>query len=128
MSFISDFLENKLVEHVFRANTFVSPAGVYVGLFTGNPGEDGNGPELIGNGYARKQASFAIPVDGVALNDADVIFDPATSNWATVTHLAIYDAPTGGHVLFYGALSAPITISSGNNFRLPTGNLAVGFD
>ena len=58
MSFISNYLENKLVEHVFRGNTFVAPGGAYVGLFSGNPGENGSGPEIIGNGYSRKQASF----------------------------------------------------------------------
>lgn len=128
MSFISDYLEEKLVDHVFRASTLVSPAAVYVGLFSANPQEDGSGPELIGNGYGRVIASFAAPTDGVAANDADVIFDPATSNWATITHLAVFDAQNAGNMLFYGSLSAPITISTGNNFRLPVGNLAVGFD
>ena len=128
MSFISNYLENKLVEHVFRANTMVSPAEIYVALYSSDPGEDNSGVELIGNGYTREIVTFGLPSDGVSYNDTDVVFNPATSDWPTVSHVAVFDLSAGGNMLFYGPLSASISITSGNNFRLPAGNLAVGFD
>jgi hypothetical protein len=128
MAFISDYLENKLVDHVFRGNTYVAPSTIYVALFSGDPGEDGSGPELLGGGYARKSATFGAPSNGVSHNDADVTFDPATSDWPAITHIGLYDDVSTGNLLFYGPLSSSVSIDSGNNFRLPAGNLAIGFD
>ena len=128
-SYISNYLEDQLVNHVFRAASFVSPTNVYVGLFPGDPGETGTAvSELSANGYQRTVAHFAAPIGGVSSNDQDVIFPVASGNWATITHIGIFDGSAVGNMLFYGKLATPVTISSGNNFRLPVGNLSVGFD
>ena len=42
-------------------------------------------------------------------NQADIQFPEATGSWGTITHFAIYDAKTGGHLIAYGALNSSIT-------------------
>jgi len=128
MSFISDYLEEKLVNHVLRNIPYSAPGTVYLALYSSDPGEDNSGTELYGDGYSRKDFSLSAPSNGVSTNDSDIIFDTATADWDTVTHIGIMDSSTGGHLLFYAPLSASVTVSNGNNFRVPAGNLTIGFD
>ena len=51
----SDYLENKLIDHLFRAGTFAKPTALWVALFTGAPGDAGGGTEVSGGSYAREE-------------------------------------------------------------------------
>ena len=55
MSF-SNYLENKILLHVFGATPYTAPATLYVALFTSDPGEGGTGTEVSGGSYARRAA------------------------------------------------------------------------
>jgi len=48
----SDYLENKVLDHVLRNTSYTPPATVYLGLFTANPTDAGGGTEVSGNAYA----------------------------------------------------------------------------
>jgi hypothetical protein len=124
MSF-TNYLENAVMDHVFGSGTFTKPAGRYVALFTAAPGEAGGGTELVGNGYARQSAGFTIsgtsPTQGT--NTAAIEYPTATASWGTVTHVAVFDAASGGNMLSYAALSVSKTIGSGDVFRIPASNL-----
>lgn len=133
MAAATDYLEAEVLDHVLGKGTrdFTSPANLYVALFTTATADDGTGTE-IGSGvnYSRQSADFgaASTAAGVttALTTADIEFGPATtSNWGTVTHLAIFDAATGGNMLFHGALSVSKTITVDDSLRIGTGNLTI---
>lgn len=126
MSF-SNYLETELLDHVFANNAYTSPADVYVGLHTANPDEDGSGAEVSGGSYARQVASFTVS-GNTATTDAAIEFPTATADWGTVTHVAIYDALTSGNMLAYAELTASKNISSGDVFRIPTGDLDITLD
>ena len=53
MAAMSDYLENKLIDHIFRATAFTAPATIYIGLHTAAPSDTGGGTEVSGNAYAR---------------------------------------------------------------------------
>ena len=54
----SNYLENKLIDHVMRGVAFTTPGvNIFVALYTAAPGEAGGGTEVIGGAYARKQVS-----------------------------------------------------------------------
>lgn len=105
------------------------PTNVYVGLFLTNPGPSGTGTEVSGNGYARAGATFGAPASSagsmVSSNSSPVSFPSATGSWGTPQYFAIYDALTGGNMLFYGIISAPFAISSGMTPQYATGSLRV---
>lgn len=126
MSF-SNFLENKVLLHVFGATPYTAPATLYVGLFTSNPGEAGGGTEVSGGSYARQTAAFTVAAN-LASNTAAVEFPTASASWGTITYAAIFDAASGGNMLAYGALTASKTIATGDVFRIPAGDYDITLD
>lgn len=125
MSEMSNYLENGLLNAVLRNTSYTSPATVYVGLYTSNPGEGNTGTELSGNSYARKSATFNAPSDGVCTNSASVEFDQATGTWGTVSHVGLLDAITSGNLLFYTDITTAKTIETGDIFKIAAGSLSV---
>lgn len=126
MSF-SNYLENKVLDHVFGGVAYTAPATLYVGLFTTDPGEAGTGTEVSGGSYARQTIAFTV-TGSQASNTAAVEFPTATASWGTITYAAIYDALSGGNLLASGALTTSKTIDSGDVFRIPAGDFDINLD
>jgi hypothetical protein len=122
---MSNYLENALINATLRNTSYTSPAAVYVGLYTSDPGEGNTGTEVSGGSYARTAVTFGAPSNGVSTNSASVTFPTATGTWGTVTHVGILDASTSGNLLYYTALDASKSIASGDVFTISTGNLSV---
>lgn len=125
---LSNYLENKVLDHTLGTTAYTKPTAVYIALFTSDPTEAGTGAEVSGGGYARKQATFGAASGGSASNSAEVLFDVASASWGTITHVGIYDAATAGNLLWHGALSTSKAIASTDQFRLPAGNITVTID
>lgn len=130
MGMLSDYLENKLIDHLFRGQSFAAPANLYVGLLTAAPSDTGGGTEVTGGSYARvtvanslanwagTQAAASTVASsgnsGTTSNNGAITFPAPTANWGVASHFGIYDASTAGNLLFYGALTASKTINSGD--------------
>ena len=127
MSAASDYLENKVLDHVLGGATYTQPTNVYVGLWTADDGlESGTlTSEVSGGSYARQTMAFDAAAGGSADSSATVTFPTATANWGTITHVALMDASTGGNVLFHGAVTTSKTIESGDTFQISAGNLTI---
>ena len=126
MSF-SNYLENKVLLHVFGATAYTAPATLYVGLYTSDPGEANTGTEVSGGSYARQTIAFTVTTNQ-ASNTAAVEFPTASASWGTVTYAAIFDASTSGNMLAYGALTTSKTIASGDVLRIPAGDFDINLD
>lgn len=113
----SAYLENKLVDHVFGAGTFAKPATLYLALTVG-------GVEVSGNGYARQAATFSI-AGNVATLSATINFPAATGSWGAIDGVKVFDALTVGNELASGTVSPSQTISAGNVFQAPSGDITV---
>jgi hypothetical protein len=133
----TDFLENKVLGHVFGGAAYTAPATLYVALFSAAPGETGGGTELTSGtaaGYARKAItpSTQMAVSGTnptqVANSVDLDFIAATADWPAVTHAAIFDASTAGNMLDQGPLTVARSILSGDVFRFPAGSLKITLD
>jgi hypothetical protein len=125
MAEFSNYLENAIINATLRATSYTSPSSVFVALFTSDPTDAGSGTELSGNAYTRKAVTFSAPSNGVTSNSADVNFDQATGNWGTVSHIGIYDASTGGNLLYHTPLTSSKTIETGDLFKIATSSLVV---
>lgn len=125
MAEFSNYLEDALINAVLRNTSYTSPTTVYVALFTSDPTDAGTGSEVSGGSYARTSATFDAPSNGVTQNSADITFPTATASQGTVSHIGIYDASTGGNLLFHTPLDTAKTIDTGDIFRIETGNLSV---
>lgn len=123
----SDYLENKVLGHVFGGSAYSAPATIYVGLFTADPGESGSSNEVSGNGYLRQSMAFTVS-GSAAANTSAVEFPTATGSWGTVTHTALYDASTSGNMLAVGQLSASKSIGTNDVFRFNAGDFDITLD
>lgn len=117
---LSNYLENKLLDLVLRKQSYTAH-DVYVGLFTSDPTDAGTGTEVSGGSYARQAVTFASPSGGATSNTADIYFPAASAAWGTVTHFALFDAVTGGNILFHGILDIPKIINTADQFKFPQG-------
>lgn len=126
MSF-SNYLETKVLDHVFGATAYTAPATLYVALYTAAPSDTGGGTEVSGTGYARQTATFTTS-GATTSNDSAIEFPTAGSSWGTVTHVGVFDASTAGNLLVYGSLAVSKLVESGDVFRIPAGDLDISLD
>lgn len=144
MSALSDYMENKLVDQVFRGQSAPSTTTLYVALFTAGPTDAGGGTEVTGNAYARVSVSSSLAnwsgtqgagttiassgTSGQTSNNNTISFPtPTPSGWGTVTHFGLFDAATDGNLIIWGALTASKVINSGDSVSFPAGTLVVTF-
>lgn len=135
MSAASNYTENKVLDHVLGTTAWSpAPSTVYLGLFTNTSSNAATNLEAgtltdevstSGSAYGRQSIAFGSASGGSASNSGTVTFSAATSNWGTITHVAIMDAQTGGNVLFWGAVTTSKTIESGDTFQVSSGNLSI---
>ena len=128
MAELSNYLENKLLDHVLRNVSYTSPTTVYVGLYTSDPQDDNSGTEVSGGSYARQILSVTTASGGVVTSDADVTFPQATGNWGTITHIGLLDALTSGNLLMHTPLTTSKLIETGDILKIPVGNLTAELD
>lgn len=104
MSAMTNYLENALIDHLFRATAYShsSPANWYIGLHTAAFGEDGSGGTEVstsGTGYvrvavARGTGTWRNDTAGdvkSTSNTSAITFAVPTANWGQVTHVGIWD-------------------------------------
>lgn len=136
---LSDYLENKLVDHVFRGQTYTAPATVYVALFTTACSDSAGGTEVSGGAYARPGLATSLAnwagtqsagstaassgTSGTTSNNAAITFATPSAGWGTVTHIGLMDAVSGGNLLVCTALTVSKTINTGDAVSFPAGAL-----
>ena len=127
MAEMSDYLEVALLNATLNGTAFTAVNDPYVSLHTADPTDAGTGAEVTGGSYARTAASFATAsgTSGLVATDADVTFPTATATWGTVGWIGLWDAASGGNMLYHTALDASKTIDTGDIFKITTGNLTV---
>lgn len=125
MSF-SNYLETKVLNHVFGATAYTAPTTLYLALFTAvTDGEAGTVTEVSGGGYARQTVAFTATTGNTISNSSAIEFPTATANYGTVTHVGVYDASSGGNLMVYASLTTSKAIDSGDVFRVPTADLDI---
>lgn len=135
----SNYLENKLLDHVLRYSTapYTAPSTVYLALFVNTSGNAATNLEAgtltdevstSGTAYARQAITFGTAAaSGSISNTAAVTFPTATASFGTITHVAVMnsDVEGSGDVLFWGAVTTAKTIDTGDTFQVSTGNLTI---
>ena len=130
---------------VTHAALFDSPNGnnifdnsskdLYIGLFSiphyEAVEEDYKGNEISGAWYMRNYVSLAFD------KDSGCFYNPHSLNWVVgmdkgedvnykvVTHIALFDSPNDGNMLFYSDLSSLKSIYTGDTFKIATGDLNI---
>jgi hypothetical protein len=142
---MSNFLENKVIDFVFRGQAFTPAESLYLALCTSTPTDASTGntiAEVTGGDYTRKQitsdttswlstqgntASTSTGTSGTTSNANSVSWTNVTWS-ATITAVALVDAASGGNVYFWGPLLSSKTVSSGDSVTFNAGNLSIQID
>jgi hypothetical protein len=129
MASMTDFLENELIDHLFRGGAYTAPTTLHFGLFTAAPSDAGGGTEVTGGSYARVSVTpnstnfrntqnsgtgASTGTTGTTGNLTVITFPAPTANWGVVTHFGIFDAATSGNLLVHGALTVSKTVNNGD--------------
>ena len=123
---LTNYLENKLLDHFLGTTAYTMPNPVYVALFTVAPGDAGGGTEVTGGSYARKTAAFTAASSGATSNSANIDFTGMPA--ATTVSIALFDASTSGNMLVHGTLTTNKTTDAGDTLRIATGDLDISID
>lgn len=136
---LSDYLENKIIDWLYRGQPFTPPATRYFALLTASTDDDGAPlTEVSGGSYARVAVASNMTnwagtqgagttvastgTSGTTSNNAPVTWPAPTANWGQVLQVAAFDASSGGNMLEYIALTTPKTINNGD----PAPSFAIG--
>lgn len=134
MGSFGNYLENELLDHVWGDAAYTAPATLYLALSTADPTDDGSGiAEPSGGSYARlgvanNLTNWPAAAAGAKANGVEFNFVTATASWGVITHMAIFDAVTGGNMLAHGALTTSKTIDNGDTVRFPIGDIDITLD
>lgn len=141
MSAKSDYLEQAILNHLFRNTGLAVPATTYIALYTVAPTDAGGGTEVSGGSYGRFAATSGTSGTGsgsvwsapateggggyVVSNAAEVNFGTATADWGTVLAFGILDASSGGNLLYHNTLTTSRDILTGDEGRFAAGQLQI---
>lgn len=127
---------NKLMTFFLEGAPYVPPTSLWLALFTTVPGLAGTGGVEVstsGTAYGRQQilqaeSSWNGPsgTNQEWSNAADITYNVPTGNWGTVTGAGLYDAETGGNLLYTATLATSKTVNSGDGApRVLAGQLKI---
>lgn len=138
MSKFSTYTKTNILQTTLRGVVMPVPAGIYLAMCTADVGDDNTVANEVQvaamPAYARQNAAAAGTIDtgwsapaaGVSSN-AKVITFPANNGAGaiTVNALAIYDAATGGNLLYHAPLVTPKTLQPGDVLSFGIGTLTI---
>jgi hypothetical protein len=137
VSNFTNYTENQLIDHLYRAATFTKPTAMWHALYTAAPGEAGGGTEVTGGSYARVNlapsdtnwtatqggtSGASSGTTGQTSNAVAITFPTPSAAWGTISHMAQLSASSGGNPYTYGALGSPKTVNNGD----PAPSFAIG--
>lgn len=152
---LSDYAEEKiLLSSVGKTASSWPPTDVWIALYSVTPGDATAGTEITGTGYARVKVTSSTTTTGSVFGSyltgqiknnntqnatsaglgtagagtGTITFPQATASWGTVNGVALVTASTAGSVIWYGDLSSPKTVNSGDTVSFAAGDLVLSLD
>ena len=119
---ISNYAENKILDHVTGEAAWTMPTTVYVKLHTGDPGEAATSNAATET--TRKATSWSAASSGSIATNATIEWTNVSTT-ETYTHWSLWDNSTGGNALWTGALSASAAVTAGDTFQITSLTLSL---
>jgi hypothetical protein len=143
-SSMSDYLENKLVDALFRGQAYTMPTTIYFALATSTGTDAACGTEVTGGNYSRASVTGSLAnwagtqgagttaassgTSGTTSNNNIVAWPTPSATWGLVVEICAMDASTGGNLLFRNPITISKTINNADVVDLPAGALTFQFD
>jgi len=110
---ISNYAENKLLDTLRNQSFAVTTC--YVGLHTGDPGEDGTNNTATET--SRESVTWSAASSGSMSSSATLEWTSVAAT-ETYTHWSMWDAASAGNCLWTGSLSASAAVTAGDTFQI----------
>lgn len=126
---LSDFAENKLLEHSLGRKAWTKPAAVYMALYIASPTDATGGAECGDTGYERQAVTWGPASNGAISNDRDVIFGPTNGNASIIAFGILDKIQRGtGNLIWYGPLTIPQNLFISSTLTFESGTITVSLD
>lgn len=142
MSQMSDYLEDALIQHIFRNSQHTKPTTIAIALLTTDAVDGDTGQFSVGTGvevtnanaYTRQTvgpsaATWNDPSAGTGqtANTSAITWTTATGSWGTVVGCAIVDSATydAGNMYFRGSNNVDKAITTDDTAEFAAGALTV---
>lgn len=131
---ITTYFLKRISEDIFKHQEMSTiPYDFYLALSSTAPNLNGTGvtEPAPDTGYSRVKLDNSILTFGEAdntnkvSNHTKVFFPESVKPWSGITHYAIFDTPSGGNLLMYGALNETMNIPIKTIVSLPVDSLSV---
>jgi hypothetical protein len=119
----SNYLYNKQMNYLLKNTSWTPPSSLWVALFTTVPSLDGTGGVEVstsGTNYGRIEIQAANGWQGPSgsnqeySNISDLTFQVPTANWGTIQGAGLYDAQTGGNLMYVAYLTTAKVVNNGD--------------
>lgn len=135
----SNYLQQAVLNNILRAEPWTAPTTIYVALFTnGAPSLNGTGGTEVAENAQTNYTRVAIPAGPTSWSTAsgvnqeysnliEIVYNvPGSQAWGTITSCGLYDAQTGGNLLWVGTIGTAKPVSPGDGApRILAGQLKI---
>lgn len=132
MSAFSTYLSQRIIGGTLRGEALTLPAGLFLAQATASFTDDNvTANEIAGAWYARQPATaWAAPVGAgnVTSNSNQIQYNAVTGSAVTNSHWGLYDAITGGNLLYHGAHTTAKVMNVGDVIVVGAGTLQITVD
>ena len=122
MAGLTDLYERKILDGLLGVTPLVLSTEPFLALYTQDPTDAGSAStEMSGSGYNRVSLAGvfapASGTDGTSKNTGAVVFDAATADWSTITHIGITAGGSNGmtDLMIYGKLLTSVDVGDTEN-------------
>ena len=139
---MTDYLENKVLDFLFRGQTYTAPTTLYFALFTSPASDLEPGEEPTDSAYHRAAVNCTLAnfsgtdtpsstaastgTSGTIYNIATIAWPDPTEDWGEITHIGVFDQLVGGNYLYWAEISNPLDIVVGETgIRFAPGTLGI---
>lgn len=127
MSAFSNYLEDSITAWLNGTTFPAAPSNTYVQLYNGNPTDTGSSGTALYSRVAVAAGGWTRGTGGAGTltNTSTITMTSSAPSGQTADYVAVFDASTSGNLLFYGALAASKTISTGDEVRFNASSLTL---
>lgn len=130
MQYLTKYFSNKIIDRMFRGQSYSFPGTLEFALFVTQPGKDGSGTEVSGPGYERVPVSCSLTLfagtqgaatvdassgdSGVTSNNETIEWPSPTGEWGNIGWVAVFDAHTSGNMLMFSKFAKAKHVGAGS--------------
>ena len=134
MGKLSNYAENKVLDHILKVAAYNRPDHLFLALCEADPTDTGTGgtiTEPSDAAYTREGCdAWSAAASRATANSTLITFPSCTEDWDAITHFAILDTSVlaTGNIIAYGPVTPNKTFLTGNTPNVAAGDLDVSVD